>query len=195
MKDNKNKQKISSLLVGNFNSPPRMSEYISSRRQKLSTPLIGRLNDRDRDLTPDWVDCDPNDPTKHGFWSSAKSAVSKAVSKAKSVVSSGYKAVDKAVGGKLPGGVPSSSSTPSTSSTSSTSTRTSGGGGSSGGSSIQSAVSGSSQTIQSAVEWVNRSYQLLQQPQHPKRIIRSRKRICNFNLGQVYPTSNLLGHH
>lgn len=147
-------KKFSSFLVGNFNQPPRMSEVVSSRRQKLSTPLIGKLRDRDGDLTPDWIDCDPNDPTQHGFWSSAKSAVSKAVSAVKSAVSSGYKAVDKAVGGKLPGGVPSSSgSTPApSSSTSTSSSKSSGGGGSSGASKVfQQAVSGQSPTIQSAV--------------------------------------------
>lgn len=193
MKDNKNKQKISSLLVGNFNSPPRMSEYISSRRQKLSTPLIGRLNDRDRDLTPDWIDCDPNDPTQHGFWSSAKSAVSKAVSKAKSVVSSGYKAVDKAVGGKLPGGVPSSSgSTPApSSSTSTSSSKSSGGGGSSGASKVfQQAVSGQSPTIQSAVG--------MGQSVAPTPAQTTTTKTGSFvpgkgfvtSTGQVYPTSN-----
>lgn len=193
MKDNKNKQKISSLLVGNFNSPPRMSEYISSRRQKLSTPLIGKLRDRDGDLTPDWIDCDPNDPTQHGFWSSAKSAVSKAVSAVKSAVSSGYKSVDKAVGGKLPGGVPSSSgSTPApSSSTSTSSSKSSGGGGSSGASKVfQQAVSGQSPTIQSAVG--------MGQSVAPTPAQTTTTKTGSFvpgkgfvtSTGQVYPTSN-----
>ncbi len=126
MKKQFSQGKTSDLLVGNFNLPTSMSEHISSRRQKLSTLLVGRLKDRDKDLTPDWVDCAPDDPTKHGLLSSIKSAVSSASSAVKSAVSS--------IVSKVSGGSSSSSRNTGGSSSSSGSSRGTSSGGVSFGS-------------------------------------------------------------